>query len=82
MQEINKTFTSTRDEDYDFNWPIIIQESEEILNNDKLSIDNLEPYPVPLSELQIIKGEGGEKFRSQEITVRTQFGQYRVSPDT
>ena len=68
-------------EDYDFNWPIIIQESEEILNNDKLSIDNLEPYPVPLSELQIIKGEGGEKFRSQEITVRTQFGQYRVSAD-
>jgi len=68
-------------EDYDFSWPIIIQESEEILNDDKLSIDNLEPYEVPLSELQIIKGEGGEKFRSQEITVRTNFGQYRVSAD-
>ena len=68
-------------EDYDFYWPIIIQESEEILNNDKLSIDNLEPYSVPLSELQIIKGKGGEKFRSQEITVRTNFGQYRVSAD-
>jgi type III restriction enzyme len=68
-------------EDYDFNWPIIIQESEEILNNDKLSIDNLEPYNVPLSELQKIKGQGGEKFKSQEITVRTNFGQYRVSAD-
>lgn len=68
-------------EDYDFNWPIIIQESEEILNNDKLSIDNLEPYNVPLSELQKIKGQGGEKFKSQEITVRTNFGEYRVSAD-
>lgn len=66
---------------YDFYWPIIIQESEEILNNDKLSIDNLEPYNVPLSELQIIKGKGGEKFISHEITVRTNFGQYRVSAD-
>ncbi|WP_067044116.1 DEAD/DEAH box helicase family protein [Methanobrevibacter sp. YE315] len=68
-------------EEYDFNWPIIIQESEEILTNDKLSLNNLEPYDVPLSELQIIKGEGGEKFKSQEITVRTKFGQYRVSAD-
>ena len=68
-------------EAYDFYWPIIIQESEEILNNDKLSIDNLEPYSVPLSELQIIKGKGGEKFISHEITVRTNFGQYRVSAD-
>ena len=68
-------------EAYDFYWPIIIQESEEILNNNKLSIDNLEPYNVPLSELQIIKGKGGEKFISHEITVRTNFGQYRVSAD-
>lgn len=68
-------------ENYDFYWPIIIQESEEILNHDKLSIDNLEQYNVPLSQLQIIKGKGGEKFKSQEITVRTNFGQYRVSGD-
>lgn len=68
-------------ENYDFNWPIIIQESEEILKNDKLSIDNLEPYSVSLSELQKIKGQGGEKFKSQEITVRTNFGEYKVDAD-
>ena len=68
-------------EKYDFYWPIIIQESEEILNNEKLSIDNLEVYPTPLSDLQRIKGEGGEKFISREVTVRTQFGEYRVTAD-
>ncbi|WP_298500869.1 DEAD/DEAH box helicase family protein [uncultured Methanobrevibacter sp.] len=68
-------------EKYDFYWPIIIQESEEILNNEKLSIENLEVYPTPLSDLQRIKGEGGEKFISREITVRTQFGEYRVTAD-
>lgn len=68
-------------EKYDFNWPIIIQESEEILNSDKISIDNLETYPIPLSELQVIKGKGGEKFKSQEVTVRTNFGEYRVTAD-
>ena len=68
-------------EEYDFNWPIIVQESEEILNSDKLSIDNLETYPIPLSELQVIKGKDGEKFKSQEVTVRTNFGEYRVTAD-
>ena len=68
-------------ENYDFYWPIIIQESEEIINNDKMSLDNLEPFNIPLSELQKIKGKGGEKFKSQEITVRTNFGQYIVSAD-
>lgn len=68
-------------EKYDFCWPTIIQESEEILNNDLLSIDNLEVYPTPLSDLQRIKGEKGEKFIGEEITVRTTFGAYRVSAD-
>ena len=68
-------------EEYDFNWPIIVQESEEILNSDKISIDNLETYPTPLSELQVIKGKDGEKFKSQEVTVRTNFGEYRVTAD-
>ena len=68
-------------EKYDFYWPTIIQESEEILNNDLLSIDDLEIYPTPLVELQRIKGEKGEKFKSEEITVRTNFGAYSVNAD-
>ena len=68
-------------EDYDIYWPIIIQESEEIINNNELSLDNLEPFNIALSELQKIKGQGGEKFKSQEITVRAKFGQYIVSAD-
>ena len=68
-------------EEFDFYWPFIIQESEEILTNEKISIDSFEPYKIPLGELQKIKGEGGEKFKSHEITVRTQFGEYNVSSD-
>ena len=68
-------------EEFDFYWPFIIQESEEILTNERISIDNFEPYKIPLEELQKIKGEGGEKFKSHEITVRTQFGEYNVSSD-
>lgn len=68
-------------QDYDMYWPFIVQESEEILNREELTLENLEVYPVPLSQLQIIKGDGGERFRSQEVTVRTQFGEYKVYSD-
>lgn len=68
-------------ERFDLYWPIIIQESEEILNKEKLSMDRLEVYPTPLAELQAIKGDGGEKFKSHEVTVRTQFGEYKVTSD-
>ncbi|WP_407432595.1 helicase-related protein [Methanobrevibacter sp.] len=68
-------------ERFDLYWPIIIQESEEILNKEKLSMDRLEVYPTPLADLQAIKGDGGEKFKSHEVTVRTQFGEYKVTSD-
>lgn len=68
-------------EKYDFYLPIIIREREEILKDIMLSIDELEVYPTPLKDLQVIKGKGGEKFRSQELTMRTKFGEYRVSAD-
>lgn len=67
--------------DYDFYWPNIIRESEELLNREKLSMSILEPFPVSLSDLQKIKGESGEVFESQELTVRTRFGRYRISED-
>ena len=68
-------------EKYDFYWPVIIKESEELLNRDTLSLDELVPYHVSLSDLQLIKGKSGEKFRSQELTIRAEFGEYFVNSD-
>ncbi|KZX16161.1 type I restriction enzyme EcoKI subunit R [Methanobrevibacter cuticularis] len=66
---------------FDFYWPIINREREEILSKEELSLDNLEPFDIPLSSLQKIKGEGGEKFESHDIIVRTRFGEYNVTAD-
>lgn len=68
-------------EDYDMYWPKIIKESEEILNRHKIPLDMLEPFEVPLEILQKIKGGSGETFESQELTVRTRFGRYKITTE-
>ena len=67
--------------DYDMYWPKIIKESEEILTKEVVTASMLEPFKTPLEELMKIKGEPGEVFESQEITVKTKFGRYRVTED-
>ena len=64
--------------DYDLYWPIIIKDREEYLNKHDLSLDDMDPFPIPLDELELIKGESGEIFESQELTVKTKFGRYRI----
>ncbi|MDR3063191.1 MAG: DEAD/DEAH box helicase family protein [Methanobrevibacter sp.] len=66
---------------FDFYWPVILREHEEILSKEELSLDGLEPFNIPLSTLQKIKGDGGEKFESHDIIVRTRFGEYKVTAD-
>ena len=66
-------------EEYDFYWPIILREREEVLSKEELSINNLKPFPIPLETLQQIKGKPGERFVSQELTMRTRFGEYKVN---
>jgi type III restriction enzyme len=66
---------------YDFYWPIIRREREEILSNEELSLDNLEPFNIPLSTLLEIKGEKGDTFVAHELTVGTKFGKYNVESD-
>lgn len=68
-------------EDYDFFWPVIIREKEETLVPHDLSMDKMESFDIPLSELKKIVGKGGETFYSEELTVRTRFGEYKVSGD-
>ncbi|MBF4467877.1 MAG: DEAD/DEAH box helicase family protein [Methanobrevibacter arboriphilus] len=66
---------------YDFYWPIILREREEILTKDELSLGNLEPFNIPLSTLLEIKGEKGDTFVAHELTVGTKFGKYNVESD-
>lgn len=68
-------------EDYDFYWPVIIREREEILTKSELSLDSFKPFKTSLEDLQKIKGEQGESFESQELTVKTRFGKYRIITD-
>jgi type III restriction enzyme len=66
---------------YDFYWPIILREREEILSKKDLTLDSLESYNLPFSTLETIKGKGGETFIGHELTVGTQFGEYDVKYD-
>ncbi|MEM4397175.1 MAG: DEAD/DEAH box helicase family protein [Candidatus Woesearchaeota archaeon] len=66
---------------YDLFWPIIIHEKEEWLSNPKLTLDNLEPFPIPLEQLKPFVVKEGDTFYGEELTVKTRFGEYQVRAD-
>ncbi len=66
---------------YDFFWPIIIRDKEEELIPTELDLEELEKYPVPLKELKTLISKEGEIFKSEEVTVKTKFGEYTVTSD-
>jgi len=68
-------------QEYDFYFPIIIQDKEENLVPIELSLDGLEPFPVPLETLKMLVPKDGDVFLSEEITVKTRFGEYSVTAD-
>jgi type III restriction enzyme len=68
-------------QEYDFYFPIFIQDKEENLVPIDLSLDNLEPFPVPLETLKKLVPKKGDVFKSKEITVGTEFGEYSVTAD-
>ncbi len=65
--------------DYDLAWPIIIKESEEELVAGEVGLDGLEVFNIfPLERLKSFFKDKGEQFVSEEITVKTRFGEYTV----
>ncbi|PIN70588.1 restriction endonuclease subunit R, partial [Candidatus Woesearchaeota archaeon CG11_big_fil_rev_8_21_14_0_20_57_5] len=68
-------------EDYDFSWPLIIHDREEFLPTGELSLEGLEPFPVPLAELQPFIAKEGDTFYGEEMTRKTRFGEYTVTAD-
>jgi len=67
--------------EYDFFWPMIVSEREENLLPKDLSHTNLEPFPMALEELKKLVPRDGDVFYSEEITVKTRFGEYSVTSD-
>lgn len=67
--------------DYDMFWPLILRDKEEELIPAELSIDELEPFPVPFEQLIPLVNQKGSIFKSEEMTVKTKFGEYVVTSD-
>ena len=65
---------------YDLFWINILHDCVEELKPFNIKIENLDPLTgFSLSTLQRIFAREGENFISQEITVKTQFGEYDVN---
>lgn len=64
---------------YDLYWPSIIKDSEEELINGDINIEKLEAFSAyHLENLQKFFKKEGESFVSEELTVKTRFGEYTV----
>lgn len=64
---------------YDLFWPVILQESEDVLSGEMIAVERLEPFDLyPLAQLRELLGRDGAAFIGQELLVKTTFGEYRV----
>lgn len=64
---------------YDIFWPVIVKDAEEELENIDVDIDKLEPFTIyTLADLKKFFTKEGESFISEEMTVKTRFGEYVV----
>lgn len=68
-------------EQFDLYWPDVIKQREEELKEPDIDVDKLKPFGESLEKLKAISGTGGDVFQGVEITVKTTFGEYRVSSD-
>ena len=67
-------------QDYDFYIPTIINDSEEVLEIGNISTENYNKLPWTLSQLKAMANNyGDESFYSEEMTVKTRFGDYKVT---
>ncbi len=67
-------------EKYDFQWPVILHDSLEELEDAEIDLDDLQPFTMyPLSLLRKFLAKKGETFVSQESLTKTTFGKYKVT---
>ena len=67
-------------ENYDFQWPVILHDSIEELEDTEIYLDDLHPFTMyPLAKLREFLAREGETFVSQESLTKTTFGKYKVT---
>ena len=65
---------------FDFEWPMIVREAEEELEDVEIDINSLQPFTAfSLDKLRQFLAQDGETFISQEAISKTQFGKYKVT---
>lgn len=65
---------------YDLYWPVILSEREEYLRTDRLSVSQLSGFEFfSYEQLKRMAAKEGETFYSEELTVKTRFGEYQVT---
>lgn len=68
--------------DYDLYWPIIVQDKEESLKLMEPSAEYMTKFDwYSLEQLKRMVPKDGEVFFSEEVTVKTRFGEYKVTAD-
>ncbi len=63
---------------YDFAFPVIVSEAEEIIKDSKLNIKDLGAFPMMTFDGLKKMVPRGEQFISQEMTKGTRFGDYSI----
>ena len=67
-------------EQFDFEWPMIVRDAEEELEDKEIDINTLRPFTLfQLEKLRQFLAQDGETFISQEAISKTQFGRYKVT---
>lgn len=67
-------------ENYDFQWPVILHDSMEELEDAEIDLNDLHPFSMyPLALLRKFLAKEGETFVSQESLTKTTFGKYKVT---
>jgi type III restriction enzyme len=65
-------------EKYDFRFPIIVREAEEIMSNPEIKPESMAALEwPPLAQLKKMAGQG-ETFIAEEVTQGTRFGDYHI----
>ena len=65
---------------YDMYWPVVTQEAEEMISGEPVDIYSLRSFTsFSLADLDKFLATEGEAFYSEEMTVKTRFGDYQVS---
>jgi type III restriction enzyme len=68
--------------EYDLFFPVILADSEENMIPAEIKIDKFEPYSIySLEKLKAMLPKAGDMFFSEEMTVKTRFGDYEVKTD-